>query len=885
MGAQQSEWCREDEKSLNGSSWLCFGGDKAPPWLGRGGINPQLLVQNGSSSTRKEDMLTARELANLVVEYVTDVEGNWEYFVRFVHLSEVLYWDGDEPPTPGMLRLRENGMLVFGGDAPDKGPGDIRFVKTLLELKRKYPHKVIIILGNRDLIKLRMYAELAPGEERSAWTPPWDTKVPSYTSYCEEQKLEMNLVNKLKWMLQYTMGSQDTTFGTRKYELALLGLPHSDADVVESYRSSVDPRGRDPWMLEFLLHGRIAAILGDTLFVHAGVQDESYGVVPGRADRCSTVHGWADQLNAWKARELSNFLNQPGWRNEGGVRVRGAEELIRYGTPGAGNTTVIYFNPFVDGNPVRRSTEVEKYLSDSGITRVISGHQPHGQTPTVVRHPNTGLLVVTADTSRSDGSAEKLFNRANNRGLSATVVRIKGPWLHLEGQLNDGTKHACKLHTDINRDELPDALVGRQLTNNSWVKTVLKEDGPAEVRVIAALGKGFQVVVEFLTKTQACAMLRPEYGEASAFKLKLQDFPTVQADYDCSTYEDCSHADVSTLSTVSLAPEDLEFNREDFLSARTYIFVHRVAFNALHDEQKRRAVANINQLIDMKKTVVFISNDSNHSRASLFEELRGLGVKLTREGERWPTVTSSYTCAWFLQQCNLRKPFVISTPQLLKELRDKGIVDYFATCDESGRPKSEFLQAESHQAVSEIIKRQPEVDSVVVGWDHQFSALKIAVAARHLEWSMERTGLSGMQSRGIPLISCSMDPTGVLGTTADYLPDHKFHNKKVRAVGNGTMTNAICSAVGHAIKPIDVGKPSDIFLEHLRRPVDEGGLGIDLSQAILVGGSLDTDIRLAHKCGMRSLLLLSGVHHKREILAERNPQRLPTWYVESLADI
>jgi hypothetical protein len=32
-------------------------------------------------------------------------------------------------------------MLVFGGDAPDKGSGDIRLVKTLLGLKKRFPQQ------------------------------------------------------------------------------------------------------------------------------------------------------------------------------------------------------------------------------------------------------------------------------------------------------------------------------------------------------------------------------------------------------------------------------------------------------------------------------------------------------------------------------------------------------------------------------------------------------------------------------------------------------------------------------------------------------------------------------------------------------------------------
>ena len=76
-----------------------------------------------------------------VIEFFTDVEGNWEYFLRIAHSSKVLYWDDEERGDwgPGILRLRSNSMLVFGGDAPDKGPGDIRLVKTLISLKKRFP--------------------------------------------------------------------------------------------------------------------------------------------------------------------------------------------------------------------------------------------------------------------------------------------------------------------------------------------------------------------------------------------------------------------------------------------------------------------------------------------------------------------------------------------------------------------------------------------------------------------------------------------------------------------------------------------------------------------------------------------------------------------------
>ena len=75
-------------------------------------------------------------------------------------------------------------------------------------------------------------------------------------SRCSQDKgLQRDKMGKLKWLLHCTMGCQDTTFGTRKRELAILKGRASDVDVFDSYISSVDSKSSDPWMLEFIRMG------------------------------------------------------------------------------------------------------------------------------------------------------------------------------------------------------------------------------------------------------------------------------------------------------------------------------------------------------------------------------------------------------------------------------------------------------------------------------------------------------------------------------------------------------------------------------------------------------------------------------------------------------
>lgn len=229
-------------------------------------------------------------------------------------------------------------------------------------------------------------------------------------------------------------------------------------------------------------------------------------------------------------------------------------------------------------------------------------------------------------------------------------------------------------------------------------------------------------------------------------------------------------------------------------------------------------------------------------------------VKITHQH----IVTSANTCAWFLKQKGIERPFVIcSSLALCEELDAFGISNYTATIHKDGKPKQEYLQEVTDKRICDLIAKAPEVDAVVVGWDQHFTALKAAVATQYVKWSQE----NGTE---LPVISCSMDRSGILGVSPDsFCQSQGFNSRKIRAV-------------------VDVGKPSLMLLEQLRRSSDEGGLGVNFSKAVVIGSTLDTDIELANSGGMKSLLVLSGVTSRSEVMREKNPMRIPTWVAESL---
>ncbi len=62
------------------------------------------------------------------------------------------------------LSLRDNAHLVYGGDTVDKSPGDIRLVWALVSLKKRYPDRGPLLVGNRDLNKIRLPSELSEAD-------------------------------------------------------------------------------------------------------------------------------------------------------------------------------------------------------------------------------------------------------------------------------------------------------------------------------------------------------------------------------------------------------------------------------------------------------------------------------------------------------------------------------------------------------------------------------------------------------------------------------------------------------------------------------------------------------------------------------------------------
>ena len=124
--------------------------------------------RSASLSSTTEKLVTARgpRQDNVLISYVTDIEGNLNYWNNFLDISKVVNISAaSEPGAPRELSLAPGSMFVYGGDICDRSYGDLRVISDLLHLKEKYPDRVFLILGNRDINKLRLVAELLIPED------------------------------------------------------------------------------------------------------------------------------------------------------------------------------------------------------------------------------------------------------------------------------------------------------------------------------------------------------------------------------------------------------------------------------------------------------------------------------------------------------------------------------------------------------------------------------------------------------------------------------------------------------------------------------------------------------------------------------------------------
>jgi Calcineurin-like phosphoesterase len=357
------------------------------------------------------------------IAYLTDVEGQWQKLAAFCADNPCVRLD-----AAGALHVSDGCVFVFGGDAIDRGDASRRIVRALLDVKLRQPDRVVLLVGNRDLNKIRLVREL-----RGA--PP--VKAPAEVRGASPGTL-------LPWIFTHTMGAK-AAFEFRRAELRAESRPDDDESVAESYLVDLAPDGD---LTRYLAACQLAYLRDGALFVHGAVTDENLGVVPGREERLPTVARWVDGLNDFYAHDLAAWrrsldaplvLEGDGWAG----RV-----LVEYQAPvpdtKLNQRSVIYGRPTDALNtPWLPSRAVVERLRGEGVRALLVGHTPSGDTPAVLR--DEGFTFVMADNS---------YGRVETG--SRVTLRDGAMTVQGETQLDDGARVEVGFAVD------DDPLLGRR---------------------------------------------------------------------------------------------------------------------------------------------------------------------------------------------------------------------------------------------------------------------------------------------------------------------------------------------------------------------------------------------------------------------------------------
>ena len=444
------------------------------------------------------------------IGYVTDIEGNLDYWTSYKRMSRVLTIN-----EQGRLLLKDDCILVFGGDVCDRGPGDLRVIQDLLELKANYPDRVFLILGNRDVNKLRFALDASDKLVDLDLLPYW---------IAPEQTTDTGAgspARRIQWMLKNSMGAP-LTFEYRRKELEELGLPSSDEDVAESFRDSVRSNG----CLTKLLHqGQLALIIKDTLFIHGALHPHTIDIVPPKLQKQDrNLEEWVDALNSFKQQETEDYIENidsyvstsmrapsSSWSNVGGYsHPQPGSRLIHYGmgwnSDKTVNPTIIYAN-FLDskGKYSTISDEAADYCKAAGIKRIIVGHQPVGDCPLPIRAKLTDMTVLHGDTSYANDVKWMPFDKTpfsfvddypsppvdSTRGSAVSEIIVSfGPQgestATIHGVLSNNLMYEYSFSD-------PDArLLGREY-DGWWAKTILFNSQASEKFILLSQKDGYKV--------------------------------------------------------------------------------------------------------------------------------------------------------------------------------------------------------------------------------------------------------------------------------------------------------------------------------------------------------------------------------------------------------
>lgn len=267
----------------------------------------------------------------------------------------------------------------------------------------------------------------------------------------------------------------------------------------------------------------------------------------------------------------------------------------------------------------------------------------------------------------------------------------------------------------------------------------------------------------------------------------------------------------------------------------------------VHNTPIEGSPAVVNRLIELGKSVFFVTNNSTKTRTEFADKAKQLQFNVAEPN----IVSTAYLAAKYLQQCRFSGTvYVIGSTGITRELDAVGIRHCGSGPDVIDVPYLEAVDG----------RWQPDADvgAVIVGFDEHISFPKLYKAATYLD----RPG-------------CLFIATNT---------DERFPVATGVIPGTGAIVRAVETVAGRA--PLIVGKPNPLVCEALcvdHRIVPE--------RTLMVGDRCNTDILLGTNCGFQTLLVGSGIHKLSDVtgwLANGTAEErrlVPGSYLPKLGDL
>ena len=218
------------------------------------------------------------------------------------------------------------------------------------------------------------------------------------------------------------------------------------------------------------------------------------------------------------------------------------------------------------------------------------------------------------------------------------------------------------------------------------------------------------------------------------------------------------------------------------------------------DRPVEGAVELVGRLHAAGLLVRYATNNSMSTRSAYAERLRGMGI--AADAAEIVTSTSATIDHLRRHEPQVRTVLAVGADGMVEELRTAGY-EVFRAADAEDR----------------------RVDAVLVGLDPDFDDRRLAAA-------------TGEVRAGARFIATNADAR--YPTPTGFRP------------GAGAMVAAIRDASG--VEPLVIGKPEPAMFHAI---LESTGVGPE--EALVIGDNPDSDIRAAHRAGIESVLVLTGV--------------------------